>query len=376
MGNLDSSFLNWGLMPAYIGATSDVAASDVFHEMEWGFRATDGVYGVIGWPSLDLVYRSNHNQLVGQTWHEHLEAFASFTSKHVMGSVLEVGAGHGKLGHTVAEIMGSAGMVDWHIIEPNPLASNQYGLLIEGWFPRDLPNELEVRTIVHSHVIEHQPNLQEFVTQQATALEIGGRVIVSWPNMAEMSKNLDLNILMFEHLNFLPHAELVAIFSSKGFQLMDTEYFGGHSIFVCFEKTSELDNDFKSTVSALEFQAICDRYEIHTRSLSQKLNSFFEDSSGTNFLFGAHIFSQFLISAGLDQTRVNFILDNNPEKWGKRLYGTSLNITPPSEVTSKQRVKVGLAMGNYEREVVDQLTKLLPQGSQIHGSRVGWAEIA
>ena len=363
-------------MPAYIGATSDDAASDVFHEMEWGFRAIDGVYGVIGWPSLDLVYRANHNQLVGKTWQQHLAAFASFTSKHVKGSVLEVGAGHGRLGPAVAEIKGSLRMVDWHIIEPNPLASNEFGLLIEGWFPSDLPKDLDVRTVVHSHVIEHQPNLQEFVSQQASALDVGGRVIVSWPNMAEMSKNLDLNILMFEHLNFLPHSELVAIFSSKGFQLLDTEYFGGHSIFVCFEKTSNLGHEFESTVNSSEFQAICGRYEVHTRSLSQKLNSFFEDSSGTNFLFGAHIFSQFLISAGLNESRIDLILDNNPDKWGKRLYGTSLNIIPPSEIKSKFLVKVGLAMGSYEREVGEQLTELLPRGSQIFGSRIGWAEIA
>ena len=363
-------------MPAYIGATSDDAASDVFHEMEWGFRASDGVYGVIGWPSLDLVYRSNHNQLVGKTWLQHLAAFASFTSKHVKGSVLEVGAGHGRLGPGVAEIRGSLGMVDWHIIEPNPLASNAYGMLIEGWFPSDLPKDLNVGTVVHSHVIEHQPNLQEFVSHQASAIEVGGRVIVSWPNMTEMSKNLDLNILMFEHLNFLPHAELVAIFSSKGFQLLDTEYFGGHSIFACFEKTSKGEREFVSTVNSSEFQAICRRYEMHTRSLSRKLNSFFEATSGKHYLFGAHIFSQFLISAGLNQSRIEFILDNNSDKWGKRLYGTNLDIIPPSEITSKSQVKVGLSMGSYEHEVAEQLTELLPQSSQIYGSRIGWVEIA
>lgn len=375
MENSNSSFLNWGLMPAYIGASEQDAFADSFHEMRWGFRANDRVFGVLSWPSLEEIYQANHNQLVGQTWVDHLASFAEFVSSHQRGGVLEIGAGHGKLGPAVNGLQKESPELVWHIVEPNPLSTNELGVLVSGWFPQDVPRDLEVQTIVHSHVIEHQPNLQEFVQEQAEYLDLGGRVILSWPNMTEMSRNLDLNVLMFEHLNFLPKGELIKLFECYGFSLIDTNEFGSHSIFACFEKTQVSTTPFTTTVKAKDFEMMCERYKKHAKSFSDRLNSFFGDSTGPTLLFGAHIFAQYLLVSGLEQDRISAILDNNNEKWGKRLYGSSLIIEEPSKFEAGPPVKVGLAMGNYETEIVEQLKVILPKKSQLLGSRTGWLQI-
>ena len=47
------------------------------------------------------------------------------------------------------------------------------------------------------------------------------------------------------------------------------------------------------------------------------------------FLYGAHIFSQYLLAFGLNQNKIEGILDNSQLKIGKRLYGTNLKVFDP-----------------------------------------------
>ena len=72
------------------------------------------------------------------------------------------------------------------------------------------------------------------------------------------------------------------------------------------------------------------------------------------FLFGAHIFSQYLLSFGLDQSKIHGILDNSTLKIGKRLYGTNLTVFNP-KVIANEDVGVILKVGSYRNEIIDQL---------------------
>ena len=47
------------------------------------------------------------------------------------------------------------------------------------------------------------------------------------------------------------------------------------------------------------------------------------------FLFGAHVFAQYLIEFGLNIDRIVCLLDNDIKKQGKRLYGTSKIVKSP-----------------------------------------------
>ena len=77
------------------------------------------------------------------------------------------------------------------------------------------------------------------------------------------------------------------------------------------------------------------------------------------FLFGAHVFSQYLLSFGLDQSKICGILDNSPLKIGKRLYGTNLSVFDPKIIIDDD-VGVILKVGSYRNEIIAQLKTINP----------------
>jgi len=357
-------------MPTYIGTEIASSNHDTFHPMEWGCRESDGLFGVTSHPSLDTIYLKNHNDLVGETWRDHNDEFSNFVYKNMVGDVLEIGSGNGVLSKTVFNK--AKGNLAWHSIEPNPLSENISGFHIDGWFPHDVPETLKFNTIVNSHVVEHQPSPIDFVSAKAGMLSDGGRLIMSWPNMRSMATSLDLNFLMFEHLTYLPEEELIAICEHMGFVLVDKRHFGDHSIFVAFELVRDQTNDsYESLVSEEEFAGIANEYLIYLDSFSKEANSFFKETPNENFIFGAHVFAQYLIFNGLDTNNIRAILDNNKSKVGQRLYGTELSVMSPEELSTSIPVDILLPMGSYEDEVLSQLKDMLAPGSRILGHRVG-----
>jgi hypothetical protein len=97
----------------------------------------------------------------------------------------------------------------------------------------------------------------------------------------------------------------------------------------------------------------------------------FLSGSTDNYLFGAHIFSQYLIAMGLDSTRFNCILDNSELKSNKRLYGTDLISKKPMDMNFSPKARIVLAAGQYEDEILCGLKSFLPSGARIFSRKYG-----
>jgi hypothetical protein len=69
------------------------------------------------------------------------------------------------------------------------------------------------------------------------------------------------------------------------------------------------------------------------------------------YLFGAHIFSQYLISFGLNVNLLECIIDNDVNKQGKRLYGTDLKVFSPKILSKDNDPVVILKAGVYNQEI-------------------------
>ena len=72
---------------------------------------------------------------------------------------------------------------------------------------------------------------------------------------------------------------------------------------------------------------------------------------GPCYLFGAHIFSQYLLGFGLEEDRFEAVLDNGPAKTGRRLYGTNLVTRRPEILEGVPRALVALRAGVYDHEI-------------------------
>ena len=95
-------------------------------------------------------------------------------------------------------------------------------------------------------------------------------------------------------------------------------------------------------------------YKEFTKNMNQRL----KDYNGKVYLFGAHLFSQYLIAFGLNQEKIIGILDNSELKIGKRLYGTKLKVFHPDEIKNEGKIAVILKVATYRDEILEQIFKI------------------
>ena len=96
------------------------------------------------------------------------------------------------------------------------------------------------------------------------------------------------------------------------------------------------------------------------RNFVKEVNEDLKISKGSNFLFGAHIFSQGLLALGLDQKSIRGILDNSHYKQGKRLYGTDLKVFSPNLLQGIALPTVILVSSHYQDEIRKQILVINP----------------
>ena len=89
-----------------------------------------------------------------------------------------------------------------------------------------------------------------------------------------------------------------------------------------------------------------------------------DESKEPVYLFGAHIFSQMLLNFGLCRNRIRCVLDNDPLKQGKRLYGTPFFVESPKGLKGKEKPMVILNAGAYTEEIKTDIL------SNINGNAV------
>ena len=93
----------------------------------------------------------------------------------------------------------------------------------------------------------------------------------------------------------------------------------------------------------------------HHESMVKEINLKISDSDSQIYLFGAHIFSQYLFAFGLNSNNITSILDNSPLKIGKRLYGSNLCVESPKVLKNIKNPLVILKAGLYNEEIKNDI---------------------
>ena len=172
--------------------------------------------------------------------------------------------------------------------------------------------------------------------------------------MKEMLSRNYTNCINFEHTVFLTEPYIDYLLSRYGFRVLNREYFmDDHSIFyACIRDKSISPIDLPSGLYAENKKIYLDYLSYH-KALINDLNRKISQSISGNkiYLFGAHVFAQYLIRFGLDTTRLECLLDNDVNKQGKRLYGTNLNVASPKTLAKDNSPIVILKAGVYNKEI-------------------------
>lgn len=335
--------------PIFMGCVEHSESEDIVADLTWQISKDSGFIQLKKVIPLDYLYNKNHSNSVGEVWNEHHRKFSYFLSKSKPSSVFEIGGGRGILSKEYKKY----GEIPWTILEPNPLPIEGCDAkFIKGFFDDKFLYDEYFDTVVHSHVFEHIYELNQFMHHLASMIAEGKKLIFSVPNMQAMLERYYTNCINFEHTVFLTEPYIDYLLSKHGFKLLNKEYFmHNHSIF--YETTRD------STIKPIDLtpnlyeknKFLYNSYVKYHKDLISDINQKIDKADASIYLFGAHVFSQYLIEMGLNISKVVSLLDNDPFKQGKRLYGTSLMVQSPETLQNVKSPIVILKAGAYNIEI-------------------------
>ena len=356
-GNADLEHLyTFPRFPVFMGCMDQPEADDLEADMSWWISRGSGLIQLKKLIPLDVLYPESHGAgAVGALWERHHKAFAQFLNRVAPSAVLELGGAHGIL----ARDYKSLASIPWTILEPNPSpVEGCDARFIKGFFDESFAFNEPFDTVVHSHVFEHIYEPDPFMRHLAAFMKPGKHLIFTLPNMQVMLERKYTNCINFEHTVFLTEPYIEFLLAKHGFRVLQREYFlEDHSIFYSTirdpsVRASELPGGLYDKNRTLYL----DYVDYHVR-LIEDLNRKIRAAGRNVYLFGAHVFAQYLIEFGLDTSRIACLLDNDRKKHGRRLYGTSLKVSSPRILRETDTPIVVLKAGVYNDEIRDDILK-------------------
>jgi hypothetical protein len=262
---------------------------------------------------------------------------------------LEIGGGHGILARECKKL----GDVDWVVLEPDisSIPEESDVKYIRGFFDESYQYDGHFNAIVHSHTLEHIYNPDLFIKHLSELLTENKYCFFSVPNLLQWLKRRYNNTLFFEHTLFLREEYIDYLLSKYNLVVLEKKYFGdGHSIFYACEKGQITKKELEPTLYQQNKEIFFD-YIKYYKTFIADIHRKLEKNTDPVYLFGAHIFSQFLIAFGLNIDKISGIIDNSTVKQGKRLYGTNLIVHSPYILQSIEHPVVILKAGAYDNEI-------------------------
>jgi hypothetical protein len=355
---------NFPNFPVFMGCLNQPENMDLKQNMSWWISRGSGLIQLKQLLPLDILYPESHGAgAVGALWEKHHRAFASFVNRGAPSAVLEIGGAHGILEKEYHQY----GEITWTILEPNPSpVEGCNARFIKGFFDENFKYEDKFDTIVHSHVFEHIYKPDDFVMHLSSFMRTGQKLVFSLPNMQVMLERMYTNCINFEHTVFLTEPYVEYLLAKHGFKLTSKEYFmEDHSIFYYAVRDSQVNPvPLPQDLYEKNKKLYMDYVSFH-KTLIADLNQKMSQTTQPIYLFGAHVFAQYLLEMGLNTAKIVSLLDNDSKKQGRRLYGTKLNVSSPKVLADEENPIVILKAGVYNDEIKKDILDNINKSTQF-----------
>ena len=381
-------------IPTFMGVaeTTELAKDDVLADVHWSISTQSGVVLLNPLVPLEYIYRHQHNAVVGGIWKRHHNEFANIVASHVPAEahILEIGGAHGYL---AAKLLFSEAVKRWTMVDPNPVSTFAIpGMDIIQSYIEDIDVlPFDVDAIVHSHTLEHMYDPARFFSIIRKLLAPGKLHIFSVPNLCALVRDGQPS-LHLEHTMLLCEAHIDWLLGCHGFEILKkTHFLRIHSIFyVTRVSPNKIRAPLLPILYAENLHIVSRWYDCISED-ARAFTALLSEDKHRNFIYAAHVATQYLLAAGLPENRFQGVLDNNVDKIGKRLYGHRLWVSSPSVISGIDRPVVILRSGVYDREISAQLLQLNPTvvivrsenrtgpssaAAQVHQNRPGLARTA
>jgi len=336
--------------PVFMGCVDHPRQQDLVADQTWDICRSTGVIQLKCLIPLDVLYQEQHCSVVGDLWFQHHRAFAAFVNAAAPQAVLELGGAHGTLSKLYCELQPAA---SWTILEPNPApAEDVTARYIAGFFDSNFRADRDYDAVVHSHVFEHMYEPDEFVRTLAHFGSGCVRHIFAVPNIKSWFQRKYTNALNFEHTVFITEEYIDYLLAKHGLAIERKYHYGDeHSIFYDVVRKPLSNRTAPPPQLYAHHKSMFLDYIRYHEQLIQSLNQQMHTGAGDVYLFGAHVFSQYLLAFGLDTSGIVCILDNNPLKHNHRLYGTEMMVRSPEVLRGLVSPRVILKAGSHTEEI-------------------------
>lgn len=335
--------------PIYMGVSIS-EENDIFNDMVWGKCCECGCVQLNSLIDLNILYKKPHNPAIGKTWKEHNDLFSNYIINSGVKNILDIGGANMKIANIVCQ---PDSITSYTVVDS---LANQYNG--EKHFKIKTINDIienvniseKYDGIVLSHTLEHIYDPVSMLKTLSSFLTDDGKIFISVPNIKEQLQDGFLNALNFEHTYYISHEYMKLLAINSGFELVDIFDFSKYNSFYSFKKS---DNEQQIRIDKEEATKI---YKDHIDNLKKDVREInIKLDSNPSYCFGSHIFTQMLIAAELSVDNIKGILDNDPDKIGKHLYGTDIMVYHPSIIKDEIDPIVILRVAQYKQEIVDQL---------------------
>ena len=322
-----------------------------------------GIIQIKNAPSLNDIYIYSHNTSIGKVWDSLFTIFSKkvteIVNRNKITNIIEIGSG--VVLRLANKILENKNIQKYSIYEKNLsfdyVNDDRVEVFNEYFTHNTKVGKSEI--IIHSHVLEHVWNPKEFIECIEKNINTDCYHCFIVPNLKETFSKKYTNALDFEHNFFIIEDYIDIILHNNSFEIMEKEFYLDHSIIYITKKIEnnnlvlrQFPNLYeKNKKIALEF------YDYHI-TLIDKLNKQIDTFDGDLYLFGGTGFSIYLIIFGLKTDKIVYILDNDPEKEDKKVYGTNFIVKNPRIIKDKNNVAVIVKAASYQQEIEKQLYQL------------------
>ena len=319
-----------------------------------------GIIQIREGPCLEDIYIESHNTSYGKVWYNLFDLFSNMLNNYINDNakIIEIGAGALLLS---SKILRNDKIDKYTIYEKNLISNFNIDKRIKifnEYFTNDTQVGEKYDIYIHSHVLEHVWNPKEFIESINRVSTKDNYHCFIVPNLKETFSNKYTNALDFEHNFFIIEDYIDIILHNNNFEILEKKFYLDHSIIYMTKKIEKkiIIKEFPNLYE-INKQIAIDFYNYHQDTII-KLNKIIDNFEGELYLFGGTGFSIYLIKFGLKIDRIINILDNDPEKENKKVYGTNLIVKNPRIITDKKRVGVIVKAASYQEEIESQLIQL------------------
>lgn len=302
--------------------------------------------------NLSDIYKINHADSTGTTMVNLHKINKNLIIKYKdnIKNIIEIGSSKGVLADNILEDF----KLNYYIIEPSFFGNRSNKIIIDDFYENVEDSNIDANTIIISHVFEHFYEPNEILKKISKNKNIKNFFLV-WPDLEYYINNNVLHVLNTEHTYYVDNDFIIKILESYGFNLIEKEYYNGHSVLFYF-----------SRYTFIEIKEI--NYINKNYSLDLYYNNIFNNINRCNnllninnhyqkYIWPASIHSLYLLIFGLDEKLLDGMLDNSLNKIGKKLYGTNLEIQSFNKIIEENNENIFIILngGIFNIEVENKI---------------------